>query len=149
VGQAPNLHATVIVIGDRGVLIRGRSGSGKTTLALALLAAARDHGRFAALVADDQVLLSSSNGRLICAAPASIAGLVEVRGSAPRPVRHEPSAIVDLVATLVAEEAAPRFAEERWEEIGGCRLPTLALSERNVEGAFAAIAARLSLPPFD
>lgn len=145
----PNLHATAIVIGDRGVLIRGPSGSGKTTLALALLADARARGRFAALVADDQVLLSGHDGRLACIAPSAIAGLVEVRGASPRPVRYQPSAIIDLVVTLVEADAAPRFSEPRWEELAGCRLPALALARRTADGAFAAIAARLLLPPFD
>jgi serine kinase of HPr protein (carbohydrate metabolism regulator) len=144
-----NLHATAVVIGDRGVLIRGPSGSGKTTLALAMIAWFRGLGRFACLVADDQVLLSRREGRLLCAAPPSIEGLVEVRGATPRPVRHEPSAIIDLLVILAQEHAAPRFLEERWEEIGGCRVAVLVLAQRNAEGAFPAIAARLSLPPFD
>jgi serine kinase of HPr protein (carbohydrate metabolism regulator) len=149
VALTSNLHATAIVIGDRGILIRGPSGSGKTTLALSLIAAFAGMGRFACLVADDQVLLSRREGRLLCAAPPSIEGLVEVRGATPRPLRHEPSAIVDLLVILTQEHAAPRFSEERWEEIGGCRLAVLVLAQRNAEGAFAAVAARLSLPPFD
>jgi len=148
VAPPSNLHGTALVIGDRGVLIRGASGSGKTTLALALIGWFRGLGRFAALVADDQVLVSRREGRLVCATPPSIEGLVEVLGATPQPVRHERSVIIDLLVILTQEQAAPRFSEERWEEIGGCRVAVLVLAQRNAVGAFAAIAARLSLPPF-
>ncbi|RWH23488.1 MAG: HPr kinase/phosphorylase, partial [Mesorhizobium sp.] len=35
--KSENIHATAILIGDRGVLITGPSGAGKTTLALTLI----------------------------------------------------------------------------------------------------------------
>lgn len=142
-----NLHGTAIVLGDRGVLICGASGSGKTTLALATIAAAVAAGRFARLVADDQVLLDRRNERLLCLAPAPIAGLVEVRGARPQHLLHEPAAVIDLVVRLVEPHEAPRFSDERFDEIAGCRLPSLVLAQRNVRGA-AALAARLALPPF-
>jgi serine kinase of HPr protein (carbohydrate metabolism regulator) len=144
----PNLHATAIVIGDRGILIRGASGSGKTALALAVIAAARATGRFGVLLADDQVLLSVRQGRLVCLAPPTIAGLVEVRGLTPRPVSHEPSAVIDLIVTLVEQAEAPRYSEDRWSEIAGCMLPELLLAAQDAPGALPALFARLSLPPF-
>ncbi|RUY09959.1 HPr kinase/phosphorylase, partial [Mesorhizobium sp. M7A.F.Ca.US.005.03.2.1] len=39
--QPENIHATMVLIGERGILITGASGSGKTGLALALI----DHCR--------------------------------------------------------------------------------------------------------
>ncbi|MDQ6434202.1 HPr kinase/phosphorylase [Mesorhizobium sp. LHD-90] len=144
----PNLHATVIVIGDRGILIRGASGSGKTTLALALLAAGRAAGRNAALLADDQVLLTARGDRLVCLAPRTIAGLVEVRGLTPLPIAHEGAAVVDLVVTLVEAGDAPRYDEGRRAEIAGCELPELLLAAHNLPAALPAVLARLSLPPF-
>lgn len=145
----PNIHATAIVIGDRGVLIRGASGSGKTTLALALITVARNAGRHATLLADDQVLLSARKGRLVCLAPPTIAGLVEVRGLTPRPVSHEPSAVIDVIVTLVEQADAPRYSEDRWTELAGCRLPELMLASRSVNGSLAALSTWFSLPPFD
>ena len=49
------LHATAVVVGESGVLLRGPSGAGKSSLALALIWAARERAGFAALVADDRV----------------------------------------------------------------------------------------------
>ncbi len=145
---ASNLHATAMVIGDRGVLITGASGSGKTTLALALLAAARSDGRFAVLVSDDQVLVSAAGGRLVCAAPAAIAGLVEVRGRTPQTIASVPDAVVDLVVALVAEDDTPRFSDDVVIDIAGCSIALLTLARRNVTGALAAIQSRLDLCPF-
>ena len=68
------IHASCVAIGGRGVLISGRSGSGKSDLALRLI----DRG--AKLVSDDYTLVRQSGGRLIAAAPATIAGKIELRG---------------------------------------------------------------------
>lgn len=146
---AGNVHATALVIGDRGILVQGASGSGKTTLALALLGAASSARRFCALVADDQLLLSAEGGRLVARAPHAIAGLVEVRGAGPRPIRHQQSAVIDLVASLVPQDGAPRYAEPASTEMVGCSVPLLVLAERNTAGALPAILQHLGLPPFD
>jgi len=42
--RAQTLHASAIVIGDSGILIRGPSGAGKSSLATLLLAQARLRG---------------------------------------------------------------------------------------------------------
>ena len=76
-----NRHATAIVIGTTGLLFIGPSGSGKSAVALHCIEAARARGLFAALVSDDQVLITEAHGRLIARAPESIAGLAEVRGA--------------------------------------------------------------------
>ena len=87
---AVNVHATAAVIGTSGFLFVGPSGSGKTMLALSCVAAARHCGLFAALVSDDQVLMSMHNGRAIARRPASIAGLAEIRGFTHRCCRDHP-----------------------------------------------------------
>src|SRR5689334_22430768 len=111
-----NLHATALVVGDRGVLIRGASGTGKTTLALAMMAACRSAGRFASLVSDDQVLVSARAGHLVCHAPEAIRGLVETRGRVPQSVANEDAAVIDLLVQLVEEDIAPRYAEDQSQE---------------------------------
>lgn len=95
---AENIHATGLVIAGRGVLIRGPSGSGKSLLALEFLDFLGDN---AVLVADDRLDLAIVAGRVTMSAPASIAGLIELRGRGivRRPFRQ--SAPVDLVVDLV------------------------------------------------
>ncbi len=109
--NATNIHASAVVLGDRGVLIAGAPGSGKTGLALALVSHARSFGLFGRLVGDDQLFLSVHHGRLVCAAPPTIAGLAEVRGLGPSPLEFEARAPVDLYVTLVDNAAAQRFPE--------------------------------------
>ncbi len=80
-GAARNVHGTAIVVGKRGLIFLGPPGAGKSELAFACLAHARSHGSFAALIADDQVFISTENGQTIATRPASIEGLLELRGS--------------------------------------------------------------------
>jgi serine kinase of HPr protein (carbohydrate metabolism regulator) len=146
--MADNFHASAVVLGDRGIVIAGSSGAGKTQLALALISHVRSFGLFARLVADDQILLSACNGRVVCAAPATIAGLVEIRGIGPSPVEHEAKASVDLIVRLVERQAAERFPEAQNESLLGCDVPLLRLAADDRQAATMAVAARLSLPPF-
>jgi HPr kinase/phosphorylase len=69
-----NIHASCVAIGSQGVLLLGPSGCGKSDLALRLI----DGG--AKLVSDDRTLLFLLKGALHAKAPASIKGLLEVRG---------------------------------------------------------------------
>jgi serine kinase of HPr protein (carbohydrate metabolism regulator) len=129
-----NRHATAIILGDRGVLLRGRSGAGKTTLALALLGMCRASGRFARLVADDQVLLAKLGGRLVCRAPESIAGLAEFRGMGPGRTPFEPAMVVDLVVDLVERGSAPRYPEDNTVALEGRHVPLLVLPQHEIAG---------------
>ena len=143
-----NIHASAVVLGDRGVLIAGASGSGKTGLALALVSHVRSFGVFGRLVGDDQLFLEAHNGRLVCVAPATIAGLAEIRGLGPRMVDFEARAVVDLVVRLAAKDAAERFPETATELLAGCAVPLLTLATGDRDAAMFAVASRLSLPPF-
>ena len=144
-----NLHASAVVLGDRGIVIAGPPGSGKTQLALALISHGRSFALFARLVADDQIFLSAHNGRLICTAPETIAGLAEVRGVGPQPIDHEKKAPVDLLVRLVERSTAERFPEAETETLMGCEVPLMRLAAGDRQAALTAVAARLSLPPFD
>lgn len=68
------VHATTVDIAGCGVLIFGEPGAGKSDLALRLI------GGGALLVADDQTLVEVVGDELRARAPATIAGLIEVRG---------------------------------------------------------------------
>jgi HPr kinase/phosphorylase len=69
-----NIHASCVAIGNTGILLLGKSGAGKSDLALRLI----DGG--AKLVADDRTILFVKSGALHARAPASIRGLLEMRG---------------------------------------------------------------------
>ena len=97
------VHATALVIGEAGVLIRGGAGAGKTALALACIATVRSQGRFAALVSDDRVCLLLLHGRLVARVHPAIAGQVERRGLMIEAAGHLPSAVLRLVVDLVSD----------------------------------------------
>lgn len=143
---ALNLHATAVVLADRGVLIVGDSGSGKTLLALALVERVRGQGRFARLVSDDQVFVEQHNGRLICRAPQAIAGLAELRGLGPTAMPHEAAAAVDLLVRLVPGKAVERFPEPGSEAVAGCVVPCVMLAQREMAAALPVVLASLGLP---
>jgi serine kinase of HPr protein (carbohydrate metabolism regulator) len=94
------VHATALVVGEAGLLIRGRSGAGKSSLADAILAEAALRGRFARLVGDDSVRLSVAGGRLLARPHPRVVGLIERRGVGLARVASEPAAVVRLVIDL-------------------------------------------------
>lgn len=103
--MSESVHATAVVIGGNGVLIRGPSGAGKSSLAMALV------GRGARLVADDRATLSACNGRLLASAPQTIAGRIELRGRGVLQVPHEQSAVIRLVVDIVTEADLDRMPD--------------------------------------
>lgn len=113
------LHASCVAIDGRAVLISGESGAGKSDLALRLI----DRG--AVLVSDDQVELSAVNGTLYAAAPASIAGKMEIRGIGIVAMSHQSPAPVSLLAELAPFERMP---ERRHLRLDGVEIPVIALA---------------------
>lgn len=112
------VHGTAVAMGARCVLLRGPSGAGKSDLALRLLALEGatltpfgiDCDVRARLIADDQVHLDARDGRVIASAPATIRGLLEVRGIGIVPVHALDDQIeVRLVVDLVAAALVPRM----------------------------------------
>src|SRR6266481_585227 len=106
VNDAPTIHASVVLVGARAVLIRGPAGSGKSRLALNLIRSALNGPLiFARLVADDRVHVQAAHDRLIARPPAALAGLLEVRGLGIQRLPYEPMAVVSWVVDL--DVAAP------------------------------------------
>jgi HPr kinase/phosphorylase len=107
-----SVHATALVIGEAGVLVRGPSGSGKSALALALLALAGDRKLFARLIGDDRVSISAENRRILARGAPNIHGLIERRGYGIVETPTEPCAIVRLVVDLVPHQPGARLPDE-------------------------------------
>jgi HPr kinase/phosphorylase len=102
---ASTIHASVVLVGARAILIRGPAGSGKSRLALDLIQAAPNRTlKFARLVADDRVHVRAANERLLAWPPAALAGLIEIRGLGIRRLPFEALAVVSQVIDLDAFE---------------------------------------------
>jgi serine kinase of HPr protein (carbohydrate metabolism regulator) len=142
------VHATAVLVGDRGILITGRSGSGKSSIARELMNRGWARDTFSALVSDDQCHLQAASGRVICTVPRALRGGLEVRGSGLHAVDHEAAAIIHLVVDLVEPEHAIRFTDGGNIQLQGVALPRLILPEREIEAACRAVEARLFNPPW-
>jgi HPr kinase/phosphorylase len=116
------IHATCVADGDGAVLLRGASGAGKSDLAFRLI----DRGM--RLVADDRVDLRRAGGRLLAAAPATLRGLIELRGiGIVRLDAIAAEAAVTLVVDLVPRAAVERLPDPAMAEYLGLSVPRLAL----------------------
>jgi serine kinase of HPr protein (carbohydrate metabolism regulator) len=121
------LHATAVARhtpqGWRGVLIQGPSGIGKSDLALRLI------GQGWRLVADDWTHVWASDDALYAAAPAAIAGRMEIRGLGilSTPARPLTCVALAIQCTHEAIERLPEPAVWTWE---GLTIPRLRLDPR-------------------
>jgi HPr kinase/phosphorylase len=123
------VHATLVRLMARGIVIMGESGSGKSRLALSLLYEG------ARLVADDVVELTAGPSGLRGRPPDRLRGLIEIRGvgiidvaaAMGRPFVIEETA-VDLAVRLMRERdgtreaGAPRVGVVR---LLGCEIPEI------------------------
>jgi serine kinase of HPr protein (carbohydrate metabolism regulator) len=134
------VHATAVAIDGRAVLLRGPSGAGKSDFGLRLI----DAG--ACLVSDDQCELRRDGDRVLVRAPATILGLLEIRGIGI--VRLPPLSDVPLalIADLVAPDRVERLPEPRREPILGLDMPVVAITPFEAS-AVAKLRAALLTPP--
>lgn len=126
------VHASCVLLGEAGVLIRGDSGAGKSALCLALLDRFFLEGRHARLVGDDRIRLERHHGRLVARPHPALAGLIEIRGLGLRRLAaHVPAAVLRLVVDLVAE--SERLPSEAAATVAllGVALPRLVLEPRH------------------
>lgn len=98
-----SIHASAIVIGETGVLIRGESGAGKSSLARRMIEMAQARGLFARLIGDDRIVLAVAGGRLLARPHPAIAGQIEARGRGILDMAHEPAAPIRCVIDLVRD----------------------------------------------
>jgi serine kinase of HPr protein (carbohydrate metabolism regulator) len=139
------LHATAVAIDGQAVLLRGPSGSGKSDLALRLIDAG---GR---LVADDQSEVRRCGDGLLVCAPATIAGLFEVRGLGILRLDAAAEAPVAMIADLVAAERIERLPRRRTGTILEIAVPLIEIAPFEVSApAKLRLALRaLAAPPED
>ena len=94
------LHASVVSVSGRGLLILGVSGAGKSGLALRMMALGAE------LVADDRVALLRVGDALRAAPPEALAGMIEARGIGVLSVPHLADAPLALAVDLDATAEA-------------------------------------------
>jgi serine kinase of HPr protein (carbohydrate metabolism regulator) len=137
--RSPTIHGSAVLLGERGILVRGVSGAGKSMLVLELLSANPDGAR---LVADDRVIVAAAHGRLLANVPGEIAGLIEMRGVGLVRRPYVAPVVVRLVVDLLAVEACPRLpeAKDAQVELEGIVLPRLALPI-GIDGAAVRVSA--------
>ncbi|MFQ3621988.1 MAG: HPr kinase/phosphatase C-terminal domain-containing protein [Acetobacteraceae bacterium] len=119
------VHGSCCAWDGLAVLLRGEPGSGKSDLALRLV----DSGFV--LVADDRVELALEGGRLVAAAPAALAGLIEVRGIGILEVRTRARAPLALLADLSPAGEAERLPEPSSERLLGIEIPRVRLAPQS------------------
>ena len=78
--ESHNIHATGLVLGGIGLILRGPPGSGKSLLALDLLDRWEALGLEAMLVSDDRVEIIAADAALRMRPAPNIEGLIELRG---------------------------------------------------------------------
>lgn len=128
-GSTALAHATCVALRRgkrwRGVLLRGPSGAGKSDLAIRLIEGG------ARLVADDQTQLSRHGHIVVGSAPATLAGLLEVRGVGIVKLGRSQllaEAPIVLLVDLVPGERIERMPEPGTEDLLGVRTPVLTLA---------------------
>jgi len=128
------LHASAVLVGEQGVLIRGGPGSGKSSLVLRLLDL---DPATTWLVADDRLSLAVHHGRLVAAVPETIAGKLEIRGQGIVERPHVSPVVVRLVVDLRPAADCPRLPEDHQTiaSIDGVAIPRLMLPVGIVDGA--------------
>jgi HPr kinase/phosphorylase len=121
-----NLHASCVVIDGSGVLLLGESGSGKSDLALRLI----DGG--AQLLADDRVDVQCREGRLAASPPATIEGLLEIRGVGLLRLPFVAQAPLALAVELSKTPLNERLPERKFFDCLGVQLPLLSLHANDI-----------------
>lgn len=131
------LHATAVVIGEKGVLLLGASGAGKSALAERLIAEAHLSGQFARLIGDDRVAVARVGDHLIASGHPAIQGKIERRGIGISSIDHINKAVLaGAVEIIPSPERLPAERQPTFH-LAGIDLPLLTLRDDRDLGAKA------------
>jgi hypothetical protein len=125
------IHATTVDIAGAGVLLLGPSGAGKSDLALRVILEG------ALLVSDDQTDITLDGDFIHARAPATISGLLEVRGVGLTPAPTISRSRVRMAALLVSE-LSDRLPEPRhWSppDLDAPRVPLVEIMGREASAS--------------
>lgn len=121
--RTKNIHASCILLNQKGILLLGKSGAGKSDLALRLI-----ENKKAELVADDRVDITVCARKLYATSPETLKGLIEVRGIGIVAKPYYPQAEICLAVELVEDfKAVERLPQEKFWELFGVKVPLLSL----------------------
>jgi serine kinase of HPr protein (carbohydrate metabolism regulator) len=146
---ALQIAGVAVVLGEKGVLIRGASATGKSSLALALVEAFRLRGHFARLVGDDRICARICGGRALVSPHGAIAGMAEWRGLGLIAQDFEECTVLALIVDLESPDSfaqRPRLPEAedlRGEFLGLRELALLRLPAQETSRSVATIMAFL------
>jgi len=145
---ATSIHACAIILGTKGVLVRGESGSGKSQTCLSLIDRWHGQNDCAYWIADDRKDLETRANRVVARAPAQIAGRIECRHVGIQTVTSLKEGVIDLVVDLVDFEKLDRLPEVRTTHplSGSVSLPLFLAPERQADHASALIQQFLTQP---
>lgn len=116
------IRGSCVAIDGDGVLIRGPSGAGKSDLALRLI----EDG--AVLVSDDYTQVTSRDGSLAASPPATIRGMLEVRGLGIMTMDVQAPVRLTAVVDLVQAREVSRLPEPDSVDVLGVALPRFRLA---------------------
>ncbi len=117
------MHATLVSLQGKGILLTGKSGSGKSEIALKYI-----ENKNAKLVSDDVVVIEVRENQLWGRAPENIKGLMEIRGVGIVRFDAEAEAPINLVVNLKNNpEDIERMPKKRVENILGVEIEAIDL----------------------
>lgn len=122
------IHASLVAIDEKGVLLCGKSGRGKSDLAFRLI-----ESKSAQLVADDVVDLFVSKNVLYGKAPDELRGLLEVRGVGIYSYKYLDKIQISLIVNLVDDiSVVERLPVEKKKSLLGVDVEEYDLCAREI-----------------
>lgn len=138
--EEQSVHASCVIVGEAGILLRGSSGSGKSTLARRIIDGARQRGLFARLVGDDRIILAVRSGRILARSHPVLAGFLEVRGTGIVELAHAARAVVRLVVDCGTRQPRLPEPDQRVADLLGVRLPLMAADPTQADTVLLSLA---------